>query len=458
MEQQRKQNKMGVMPCGRLLITMSAPIMFSMLMQALYNVVDSIFVSGINENALTAVSLCFPIQILMISVAVGTGIGINAVLSRKLGEKKYEEANAVAMNGLFLSGLSWIVFAVLGATLTVPFFRMFTDNPEIMKMGIDYTYVVTIASIGLFVGICTDRLVQATGNTIYVMYTQLTGAIINIILDPILIFGLLGFPKMGVTGAAVATVFGQIVAMLLGLYINKTRNKEIELKFRSFRANVNIIKEIYIVGAPSIIMQAIMSILTFCMNKILIQFNETAVSVFGVYFKLQSFIFMPVFGLTSGMIPIVAYNYGAKNRKRITTTIKYALIIAVAIMSFGTAIFTLFPETLLSFFNADKKMIEIGVPALQIISLCFPLAAISIMLSSVFQAFGNGMFSLILSVVRQLVFLLPIAYLLSKVSSLSKIWYAFPIAELPAIIISLILFYFIYQKHIKNMDKKIIEK
>jgi len=263
MEQQRKQNKMGVMPCGRLLITMSAPIMFSMLMQALYNVVDSIFVSGINENALTAVSLCFPIQILMISVAVGTGIGINAVLSRKLGEKKYEEANAVAMNGLFLSGLSWIVFAVLGATLTVPFFRMFTDNPEIMKMGIDYTYVVTIASIGLFVGICTDRLVQATGNTIYVMYTQLTGAIINIILDPILIFGLLGFPKMGVTGAAVATVFGQIVAMLLGLYINKTRNKEIELKFRSFRANVNIIKEIYIVGAPSIIMQAIMSILTF---------------------------------------------------------------------------------------------------------------------------------------------------------------------------------------------------
>lgn len=448
----RKENKMGTTPIPKLLVSMSVPIMASMLIQALYNVVDSIFVAKISEDALTAVSLAFPVQVMMIAVAVGTAIGINALLSRRLGEKNYGEANLVTANGIFLSVLNALGFAVFGMFGLKMFFSAFVEPGAVMEMGVTYTSIVSIASFGVFLGITGERLLQATGITIYSMYSQMAGAVTNIILDPILIFGLLGAPEMGVAGAAVATVAGQIVSLILVTVFNIKKNHEISLSMKKFRPNWRIIGEIYKVGLPSIFMQTIGAVMTFGMNKILIMFSATAVSVFGIYFKLQSFVFMPVFGLTSGMIPIVGFNYGARNRERIVHTIKLASLMALAIVTVGFTIFQVFPGWILgTLFDASDAMLAIGVPALRIISLHFVLAAISIILSSAFQALGKGMYSLMMSVSRQLLVLLPTAYLLGRFFSFEAIWLSFPIAEVAAVVMALLLYRNLYEKEIKPL-------
>ena len=452
--EERKENRMGTMPVGKLLVTMSLPIMISMLIQALYNIVDSIFVAQIGENALTAVSLAFPVQNLIIAVGIGTGIGINSLLSRRLGERRYDDAKAAAENGILLSLCNWLVFAVFGGLFSEAFFRAFTDNPEIISMGTDYLTVCTVFSFGCFMQFACERILQATGITIYNMITQATGAIINIILDPIMIFGLFGFPKLGVKGAAVATVIGQIVAMLMGLWFNAKKNKEIHMDFRHFRPNGRIIGEIYKVGVPSIVMQSIGTVMTIGMNKILIAFSETAVAVFGVYFKLQSFVFMPIFGLTNGLVPIVAYNYGARKRHRITGSIRHALVYALSIMALGTLIFQLFPAPLLRLFKASDALLAIGVPALRIISISFVGAGIGIVLSSVFQAMGNGVLSLTMSVARQLAVLLPVAWLMARFVGLDAVWAAFPVSEYVSVTIALFMYRYVYHNHIATLAEE----
>ncbi|KMW20292.1 hypothetical protein HMPREF9470_02307 [[Clostridium] citroniae WAL-19142] len=405
-----QENKMGTMPVRRLLISMSLPMIISMLVQALYNIVDSVFVSMINQAALTAVSMAFPIQNLLIAVSAGTCVGVNALLSRSLGEKNAKNANLAAANGLFLAFLSFLVFAVFGLFGARLFFESQTDNPVIIEYGVQYLQIVCIFSFGLFGEMMFERILQSTGQTFYCMITQGTGAIINIILDPILIFGLAGMPKMGIQGAAAATVFGQIVAMVLAGCLNHAKNKDVRISFKGFRPHGRTISVIYQVGVPSIIMQSISSVMTFGLNKILITFSETAVAVFGVYFKLQSFIFMPIFGLNNGMIPIIAYNYGARNRKRIMETVRLSIGIAVGIMFIGLTVFQLMTPQLLMLFQADADMLSIGVPALRIISLSFLFAGYCIIVGSVFQAMGNGVYSLMVSVARQLVCILPLAY------------------------------------------------
>ena len=417
----QKENKMGVMPVNKLLLSMALPIMISMLVQALYNIVDSIFVAKISENALTAVSLAFPIQSLMIATATGTGVGVNAILSKSLGEKNFEKANRTAVNGVFLAVMSYILFVIIGLTVTMPFYRSQTSDAEILAYGKQYLTIVCVASIGLFAQIIFERLLQSTGKTIYTMITQGTGAIINIILDPILIFGLLGFPAMGVTGAAVATVAGQIVGGIMGVVINEKVNHEIKLIWKGFRPSLQMIGAIYRVGVPSIIMQAIGSLMTYGMNLILISFTSTATAVFGVYFKLQSFIFMPIFGLNNGMIPIVAYNYGAGKKERLIKTVKLSVAYAMAVMVIGFLIFQTLPQVLLQWFNASDRMMEIGVPALRIISISFLLAGFCIICGSVFQALGNGVYSMVVSIARQLVVLLPVAFLLSKLGNVNYV-------------------------------------
>jgi len=449
--EERKENKMGTMPVGKLLISMSLPVMISMLVQALYNIVDSIFVAQVSENALTAVSLAFPVQNLIIAVGVGTGVGINSLLSRRLGERNYEDANATAENGILLAIINWLVFAVLGGLFSEPFFRMFTQNAEIVEMGTQYLQICTIFSFGLFMQLTIERIMQSTGVTIYNMITQGVGAIFNIIFDPILIFGLFGMPRMGVAGAALATVLGQILAMGLGILFNHYKNHEVRIHFKGFRPNPRIIREIYQVGVPSIIMQSIATIMTVGMNKILLMFTETAVSVFGVYFKLQSFIFMPVFGLTNGLIPIVAYNFGARKKARIMHALRDALIYAVAIMSLGVLIFQVFPEQLLAVFKASDVMLSIGVPALRIISISFFGAGVAIVLSSVFQAVGNGVLSLLMSVARQLVVILPAAYLLAKFFGLNAVWFSFVLAEITSVGMAILMFRKVYRNRIQQM-------
>lgn len=448
----KQENKMGVMPIPKLLITMSLPMIISMLVQALYNIVDSMFVAQLNEDALTAVSLAFPVQNLMIAVAAGTGVGINALLSKSLGEKKYETANKIAQNGLLLAVLSSLVFALIGIFGSRAFFSVQTDDAQIIEYGVEYMSVISIVSMGVFLQVTFERLLQSTGKTIFNMITQGTGAIINIILDPILIFGWFGLPKMGVTGAAVATVIGQVIAALLGLFFNQRFNKEIHVTFKGFKPCKETIGNIYKIGVPSIIMQSIGSLTTFGMNNILLMFSSTAATVFGVYFKLQSFVFMPVFGLTNGMIPIVAYNYGARNKKRIYQTIKLSAIIAVSIMVLGLVIFQLYPATLLGLFEASENMLAIGVPALRTISLSFIFAGFCIVISSVFQALGNGVYSLIMSVARQIVVILPVAFIFAKLFGLDMVWYAYPIAEIVSVIICIILLQRILFFKVRNLE------
>ncbi len=449
------ENKMGTMPVGKLLFNMSLPMMVSMLVQALYNIVDSIFVAKLSENALTAVSLAFPLQTLLIAVATGTGVGMNALLSKSLGEHDFKKANKIADNGIFLYVLSYIVFLILGFTVVKPFYasQIGSADVEIMELGIDYLSTVMILSFGLFGQIFFERLLTSTGRTIFSMTSQLCGAITNIILDPILIFGLLGAPKMGVTGAALATVIGQCVAGIIACVCNHKFNHEVSLNIKGFRPDWTLIGHIYAIGIPSIIMQSIGSVMTYCMNRILIEFSSTATAVFGVYFKLQSFFFMPVFGLNNGITPIIAYNYGAKQRKRMIKTIKLSLIVAFCLTFIGFFSFEAIPQVLLGMFNASEDMLTIGVPALRIIGIHYLIAWFCIVIGTVFQALGKAVFSMIVSIMRQLVVLIPAAYILAKLGGLHAVWWSFPIAEVISLLVTLFFFIKIYREIISKIPE-----
>ena len=447
------ENKMGTMPIGKLLFNMSLPMMISMLVQALYNIVDSIFVSKLSENALTAVSLAFPLQMLLIAVATGTGVGMNALLSKALGERRSDEVNRIASNAAFLYFVSYIVICILGFTIVKPFYmsQMGHADVEIMEMGIDYLSTVMIFSFGLLSQIYFERLLTSTGKTIFSMTSQLCGAITNIILDPILIFGLCGLPKMGVTGAAVATVIGQCVAAVVAFTCNHKYNHEVKLIFHGFRPNGRIIRTIYAIGIPSIIMQSIGSVMTYSMNRILIEFSSTATAVFGVYFKLQSFFFMPVFGLNNGITPIIAFNYGAQNRKRMIKTIKLSMITAFCLTFVGFLCFEFIPQTLLGMFSASADMLKIGIPALRIIGIHYLIAWFCIICGTVFQALGKAVFSMIVSIMRQLIILVPAAYILSKLGGLHAVWWSFPIAEIVSLMVSLLFLFRIYRTIISTI-------
>lgn len=448
-----QENKMGVMPVNKLLISMSLPMMISMLVQALYNIVDSIFVSQINEYALRAVSLAFPVQSLMIAVSVGTAVGVNAFLSRTLGEKNYEKANVIAINGIFLAFVGAALFAVLGLLISRPFFASQTDIVEVQDYGVTYITLCCLLSIGIFAQTIFERLLQATGKTFYTMITQGTGAIVNLILDPIMIFGLFGMPAMGVAGAALATVIGQIIAAGLALFFNIKYNKEIHFTLKGFRPNWSLIGQIYKVGAPSIVVQSVGSVMTYGMNLILESFGA-AQTVFGVYFKLQSFVFMPVFGLNNGMVPIIAYNYGAGKRDRVIKTIRSSVFFGMGIMLIGLLVMELFPAQLIGFFNATDELLVIGVPALRTICLSFVFAGFCIVAGSTFQALGNGVYSMVVSVTRQLCVLLPVAKLFSLSGNVNLIWWAFPFAELFSVGLSAFFMIRIYKKVIKNIGVK----
>ena len=453
MTQTTKENKMGVMEINKLLISMSLPMMISMLVQALYNIVDSIFVAQISEYALRAVSLAFPIQSLMIAVAVGTAVGINAFLSKTLGEKDFQKADIIAVNGIFLAAVSFVVFALIGIFISRPFFASQTDIAEVREYGVIYLTICCTVSIGIFMQTTFERLLQATGKTFYTMITQGTGAVVNLILDPVLIFGLCGMPKMGVAGAATATVIGQMVAAVLAIIFNLKYNKELKISFRHFRPNGHLIGQIYKVGAPSIVVQSVGSLMTYGMNLILGAFGS-AQTVFGVYFKLQSFVFMPVFGLNNGMVPIVAYNYGAGKRDRVVATIKSSVLFGVGIMLVGLVIMQLFPGQLIGLFNANEELLTIGIPALRTICLSFVFAGFCIVAGSVFQALGNGMYSMITSVTRQLFVLLPVAKLLSLSGNVNLIWWSFPIAELFSVALSIFFLIRIYEKIICHIGEE----
>ena len=450
-----EENKMGTMPVGKLIFNMSLPMMVSMLVQALYNIVDSIFVAKLSENALTAVSLAFPLQTLLIAVGAGTGVGMNALLSKSLGEKNFKKANDTAANAAVLYILSYILFLILGFSVVKPFYLSQIGNAdvEIMEMGIEYLSTVMIFSFGLFTQFFFERLLTSTGRTIFSMTSQLTGAVTNIILDPILIFGLFGAPKMEVTGAAVATVIGQCVAGIVAATCNHKYNHDVKLSFKGFKPDLKIIGTIYAVGVPSIIMQSIGSIMTYCMNRILIEFSSTATAVFGVYFKLQSFFFMPVFGLNNGITPIIAYNYGAKYRKRMIHTIKLSMAVAFCLTFVGFIAFEAIPQVLLGMFNSSQQLLEIGIPALRIIGIHFLIAWFCIVAGTVFQALGKAVFSMIVSIMRQLFVLVPEAYILAKVGGLHAVWWSFPIAEVISLAVSLTFLIRIYNTIIKKLPE-----
>ena len=455
MENSRKQeNKMGVMPVGRLLVSMSVPMMASMLVMALYNIVDSMFVARISENALTALSMAFPVQNLMIAFSVGLGVGLNAVLSRALGAKDESSVARGAANGLFILILCALAFMLLGATCIRPFYEAQTDIAEIIENGVTYTSIVTMGCFGLFMQILFERLLQSTGRTTLTMTSQIIGAVTNIILDPILIFGLLGMPEMGVAGAALATVIGQWIGAAAGFVMCLKKNPEIPLTMKGFRPHGPTIRRILIIGVPSVIMQSIGSVMTFLMNQILIAFSATAVAVFGVYFKLQSFVFMPVFGLNNGTVPIVAYNYGAKRGDRMKQAMRYSITAAICILTVGMMIFQLAAKPLLGIFDASDEMIRIGVPALRIISLSFPVAGFCIGCGTVFQALGYSVYSMITSLVRQLVVLVPSAFLIGRLTGdVTMVFYSFVIAE----VFSLILSTFYFRRLYKNVIKPLVK-
>ncbi|MCI9210622.1 MAG: MATE family efflux transporter [Eubacterium sp.] len=448
------ENKMGTMPINKLLVNISLPMVVSMLVQALYNIVDSVFVAQIDEYALTAVSLAFPLQNFMIAVAAGTGVGVNALLSKRLGEQRLDEANLAAGNSVFLAGCNYLLFLLIGIGFSDFYFRVQTDIPEIIAYGKIYMFICTACSFGLFGQFCFERLLQATGRTVCTMITQTTGAVLNLIFDPILIFGWFGFPKMGISGAAAATVFGQIAAMFFGFYYNQKKNKEIRLSVSAIRPQKATLQQIYAVAVPAILMQSIGSVMTFFMNKILLGFTSTAAAVFGVYFKLQSFIFMPVFGMNNGLIPIVAYNFGAGYRERIVKVMKSSMAAAVVIMLAGLITAELIPEQLLLLFNASEQMLTIGVFALRVLSLCYIFAGVSIVASGLFQGLGKSVYSLVLSVIRQLVILIPAAYLLSLTGRLEAVWFSFPLAEIASLLVTLLYL----KKTMRNLDEMIAHR
>ena len=438
----------------RLIISMSLPAMFSMLVQSLYNIVDSFFVAQIGENALTAMSLAFPMQMLLISVAVGTSTGLGSYISRMLGAKKQDQADSAATHGVVLSIFTWVIFLIIGIFVSRPFFASFTDVEEIIEMGTQYLTICFAFSFGVFVEINFERTLQATGNMIFPMLFQLTGAVSNAILAPIFIFGWLGVPNLGVMGAGIATVIAQNLAMLFSIIVVAIKNHNVRIRFKGFRLDWFIIRKIYEVGFPSIIMQSMGTVMTIAMNLILISFSDTAVAVLGVYFRLQSFVFMPVFGLTLGVMPIMGYNYGAKNKHRLMSALKTGTVIASIIMAVGMLIFLTIPNLLISIFNPSEYMLSIGVTAFRIISFCFVPAALGIMTSSMFQAVGKGLYSLIISVLRQLVILVPVAFLLAQFRVLDNVWYAFPIAEVVSMILSFVYFARLYKKEIHHLEAK----
>ena len=447
------ENKMGTMPEGRLIVTMSFPIMLSMLVQALYNIVDSAFVARISEDALTAVSLAFPVQLLMIAVATGAGVGVNALLSRRLGEKKQEAANAVAINGIFLSVCCWLVFAVLGVLFGRQFIALFTEVPAIIEMGTGYVTVVTVASCGVFLLFVAERLMQATGNTVYHMVTQLIGALLNCILDPIMIFGWFGCPALGTTGAALATVISQIIAMSIGFAINVRLNHDVRIHIRGFRPDAAILGEIVRIGLPAALQQSLLSVLTVGLNRILMPFSQTAVSFYGVYYKLQNFLFMPVYGLNNALIPMIGYNFGAKNRRRIERITRFALLLALGIMAAGTVLFELLPVPLLRLFDASDAMLAIGVPGIRIISVSFCLAGVSVILCGCMQGLGRGNESLAVALLRQLIVILPVAAVLSRIS-LDAVWFSFPIAEAIGLLSAFVLHRWVSRRMLDKLPQQ----
>ena len=446
-----EENKMGVMEIKKLIMTMSLPIMISMLVQALYNIVDSMFVARVSDNALAAVSLCYPIQMIIVAVACGTAVGLNALLSRYLGQKKPKEANQVALHGILLAIVNWLIFAIIGIFFSEAFLRLFYTDQEIVAMGISYMKICTIFSFGVFMQITYERIMQSTGNTVYNMIIQGVGALVNIMLDPIFIFGMLGLPAMGVTGAAIATVIGQIVAMLLGIIITQTKIKEVQIHLREFHLELRMIKDMYRIAIPAILMQSIMSFMTVFMNMILVTFSELAVSAFSIYFKLQQFVFMAVNGMNNALIPIISYNFGAKKKQRILDSIHFSLIVACVIMIAGTIIF---PQQLMYLFDANEEMMNIGVPALRIISLSFIFAGISLVLSAVFQSVDHANKSLIITLLRQMVLLLPIVYLLANQFGLNALWWAFPITEAAVSILAYIYLKIVKAKTIMKISQK----
>ena len=450
------ENKMGVMPIPKLILNMSLPMILSMLVQALYNVVDSYFVARYAQDALTAVSLAFPAQNLMIGVATGTAVGVNALLSRALGEKKPELANHIAENGVFLAMVGYAVFLIFGLFGVRAFFRAQTDVESIVNYGVDYLTVICCFSFGVYGQIMFERLMQSTGRTIYTMFTQGTGAIINIILDPIFILKL----GQGAKGAAIATVIGQIIAFGMAVALNHFKNADIRLDMRRFRPDFNMIKRIYAIGVPSILMIAIGSLMTFLLNIVLITYTraaELSATVFGVYFKLNSFVFMPVFGLNNGIIPIIAYNYGARNRRRMMDAIRLAVIYAASYILLGLLAFMIIPGPLLKIFNASDEMLRVGIPALRIIGSTFLFAGVCIAMGSVFQALGYGTYSMIVSFIRQLLVLLPAAYILARIGlqtgNDNLVWFAFPIAEIASLVTTLVLFRRLYRNVIQQIPQ-----
>lgn len=447
-----RENKMGTMPVKELIVSMSLPMMISMLVQALYNIVDSVFVAQISESALTAVTLAFPLQNVMIAVGAGTGVGINALLSRSLGEKKFERSDAAANTAILLAFFSFLAFVFIGIFASRPFILTQTDNPEIIEYGTAYLSIVCTFSMGLFFQVTFERLLQSTGLTLYSMISQVVGAVFNIIFDPILIFGLIGFPRLGVAGAAIATVLGQCLAACIGLSLNLKKNKELHFSLKQVLSpKANVIGRIYYVGVPSILMMSIGSLMTYLMNLILVAFSETAVAVFGVYFKLQSFFFMPVFGLNNGLIPVVAYNYGAKSRPRIDEAIRFAVKLAVAIMLCGTFVMEVIPGPLLDLFSASDTMKSMGIPALRIIAIHFPIAAFGIVMGSLFQALGQSFYSLIISLARQLIALIPAAYLLSLTGNVNRVWWCFLIAETVSFTLTQLFFRRVYRRDVEPL-------
>ena len=449
----QKENKMGVMPVKRLIITMSLPMMVSMLVQALYNIVDSIFVSQINEQALTAVTLAFPVQTLLVAVGSGTGVGINALLSKSLGEKKTDRADAAANTGLLLIFCSYLVFLLIGIFGMELFFNTQTSDPQIVEYGISYLRIVCCLGFGMLFQMTFERLLQSTGMTVYSMISQMSGAIFNIIFDPILIFGYFGFPRLGVAGAAYATVFGQMLGASIGLILNLKKNKEIHFSIaKILHPDLETVIRIYFVGIPSILMISIGSVMSYLMNRILNGFSSTATAVYGVYFKLQSFFFMPVFGLNNGLIPVLAYNYGARKKDRIREALSFSFKLVFVIMFIGMLIFLLFPEALLSMFNASGSMKEMGVVALRTVSFHFPIAAIGITLGSVFQAFSRSYYSMIISLARQLIVLIPAAWLLARVTGdVNMVWWSFLIAEIVSCALSVAFFRKVYREVVEPL-------
>lgn len=448
---QKSENKMGVMNINRLVITMALPMMASMLVQALYNIVDSIFVAKYSQDALTAVSLCFPIQSLMISLSAGTGVGINSLLSRRLGEKLFDDANKAAENGVFLGVISSLAVALLGFLVSGKFFTFFTDTPTTIEMGRQYMMICTVFSMGIFMQVVAEKLLQATGKTHLSMITQMVGAVINIILDPILIFGLFGFPRLGIAGAAIATVFGQWVAAALAFIMNAKLNHEIKMDFRRFRPNPQVIADIYRVGIPAIVMQSITSIMTIGMNRILA--NDIAISIFGIYFKINSFVFMPIFGMSNALIPIFAYNFGAKKRSRITAAMRLGMVISISLMAVGTALIIAFPDFFLGLFNADADMYALGRPAMRIFPIGFCFAGFCIIVISLLQAINAASTSMIISIVRQLAVILPCAYILKALWGYPAVWCAIPLSEIAATVLCVIFYRTICRKRLDALEQ-----